>query len=762
LSNPDRHQSTPADENVQLRERLHRLEHPGEEKEVFVHLARRLAGATSADAVMAAAQEASERLLAWDFFYLAHRLPESNQFRIAGVIDTIEGRRHTFPEQRDAEATFSPPVREVLAGKRLLVNRREGRTTPVMRPLGSGRPSASLMFVPVQCEGQVIGLLSAQSYVPNQYGESDLQILQDVADAVAPAMERVRAEESLRSREQLLRLERDLAVSLGAARDVHEALDRLLETSLQIEGIDCGGAYLVDPATHDLILARYRNLSAGFADGVKHLARDSWQAALVLKAKTVYMSTAELHSIDAACRDEGLMSVAVAPVAQSGNLIAVLNLASRRLNEIPPHARHAIEAVAAQMGTALIRIRAEQDLREARDQLEQRVEQRTAELREANARLEAEIIEHQKSEQALLEKEAQLRSLNENLAEGMVYQINSGQDGQKRQFTYLSPAVEHLHGLRVEDVLANSTLIYDQVIEEDRSLLAEQETRAFATRTTLDVDVRVRLPSGEIRWRRFISSPRVVPDGTLMWEGIELDITRRKKAEEALLRKERELRLLSAEANRRLEEERARVSRELHDELGQMLTALNLNLRWLGRRIGDVGDDVVERIDESIQYVSRMITSVRTLSRSLRPAALGHEGLVEAVRSHMAEFEQYAGIRCRVEVVPPNLAVSEPLATTAFRIVQEALTNVARHSKATFCRVNIRAVDDLLVLEIRDNGVGLKEQEPTDAISLGIPGMRERAETIGGSLVVANNPEGGVCVTARLPRQRRDHSPLGS
>ncbi|MGQ9650654.1 MAG: GAF domain-containing protein [Phycisphaerae bacterium] len=711
---------------------------------------------------MEAVQETNERLLAWDFFYPAHRLPRSNQFRIAGVIDTIEGRRHSFPEQRDVEATFSPAVREVLSGTRLLINRQEGRPKPPMRPLGSGRLSASLMFVPVQCEGQVVGLLSAQSYTPNRYGESDLQILQDIADAIAPAMERVRAEESLRSREQLLRLERDLAVSLGAPRDVREALDRLLEMSLQIEGVDCGGAYLVHPITQDLVLACHRNRSAGFVDRVRHLACDNWRAALVLNASPFYMSTAELHATDADCLNEGLLSVAVAPVAYSDKLIAVLNLASRSLNEIPHHSRHAIEAVAAQMGATLVRIRAEQGLREARDQLEQRVEQRTAELRQANARLEAEIIERQKSEQALLEKEAQLRRLNENLADGMVYQINSGHDGQKRRFTYLSSAVEHLHGLRVADVLANPALIYDQVLEEDRPLLAEHKTRAFATRTTLDMDVRVRLPSGEIRWRRFISSPRAAADGSLMGDGIKLDITRRKTTEESLLRKERELRLLGAEANRRLEEERSRVSRELHDELGQILTALNLNLKWLGRRIGDVGDDVVERIDESIQYVSRMITSVRTLSRSLRPAALGHERLVEVVRSHIAEFEQYAGIRCKIEVMPPNLAVSEPLATIAFRIVQEALTNVARHSKATFCQVNIRAVDDLLVLEIRDNGIGLKEQEPTDAISLGIPGMRERAETVGGSLVVANNPEGGVCVTARLPRQRREYSSVGS
>lgn len=1013
MRKPNRDQSRPDDENRKLDAPLQRLDRAEDAREVFVRLARRLAGATSADAVMAAAQEASEQLLAWDFFYLAHRVPGSNEFRIAGVVDTVEGRKQSLADQRDFEAIFSPSLREVLAGKRLLVNRREGQSTPLLQSLGSGRLSASLMFVPVQCKGQVVGVLSAHSYTPNRYTESDLQILGDIGDAIAPAMERTRTEESLRRSQRLLRLERDLAVSLSTARNVEEALDRLLETSLQIEGIDCGGAYLADPITQDLFLVCHRNLSASFVDRVKHLRHDSRQIALASGAKAVYMATAELHAFDAACRDEGLQSLAVAPVTHAKGLIAVLNLASRTFEDIPHDSRHAIEAIAAQWGASLVRLRAEQAVRDARDQLERRVQDRTAELLDANVRLRAEILERRRAEQALRESEEryraivqgqtelicrfsadnrilflndaccrcfglsleqvvgkpflllifeedrasvqsqiaslspaepvvtteervrmpdgsirwyqwtnrgffsdegmlrevlavgrdvterkrvedalresemkyrtviettgmgynvvdtagrvldanaeyvrltghdslaailgrpvtdwtaphdrernarevalcaaegsvrhlevdyidrngritpveinatrtqtaqgtriiaicrditdrrraaaaireneeQLRALSENLADGMVYQIATGPDGQERRFAYLSPAVERLHELKLEDARRNASLIYDQIVEEERASFAQGEARAFATRTTFDMDARVRLPSGEIRWRRFISSPRLLPDGNLLWDGIELDITERKKSEEALLRKELELRLLGVEANRRLEEERSRVSRELHDELGQILTALNLNLNWLGRRIGDVGTDILERIDESTEYVRRMIASVRTLSRSLRPVTLGHEGLVEAVRSHVAEFEQYAGISCKMKVVPPDLAVSEPLATTAFRIVQEALTNVARHSKATRCRVGIKTVDDLLVLEIRDNGIGLKAKDQAGRVSLGIPGMRERAEIIGGTLTVANNPKGGVCVTARLPRSSPEQSPTGS
>ncbi|MCC6355178.1 MAG: PAS domain S-box protein [Verrucomicrobiae bacterium] len=133
----------------------------------------------------------------------------------------------------------------------------------------------------------------------------------------------------------------------------------------------------------------------------------------------------------------------------------------------------------------------------------------------------------------------QLRFLSENLADGMLYQINSGPDGLERRFTYLSPAVERLHGIRLGDALRDPALVYGQVCEEDRAAVAEAEARAARTRTRFGIEVRVRLPSGEVRWRRFVSVPREDRDGNLIWDGIELDITEQKQAE-IRLRDERE------------------------------------------------------------------------------------------------------------------------------------------------------------------------------------------------------------------------------
>jgi two-component system cell cycle sensor histidine kinase/response regulator CckA len=144
------------------------------------------------------------------------------------------------------------------------------------------------------------------------------------------------------------------------------------------------------------------------------------------------------------------------------------------------------------------------------------------------------ITDRKLAEQALRESEEQLRSLSENTADGMVYQINSGLDGQTRLFSYLSPTIEKLHGLKVEDVKRDPSLIYNQIDEKYRALIEKVEAHAYATMSKLDIDLPIHLPSGDVRWRNFTSSPRTQSDGSIIWDGIELDIHDRKQAETAL------------------------------------------------------------------------------------------------------------------------------------------------------------------------------------------------------------------------------------
>ena len=144
------------------------------------------------------------------------------------------------------------------------------------------------------------------------------------------------------------------------------------------------------------------------------------------------------------------------------------------------------------------------------------------------------ITARKQAEVALRESEARIRAIQDNLPNGLVYQIDSGPDGQERRFTFISQGVEKLHGIPAEMVLRDPQAIYGQVREEDLARLAADEARAAATLTPLVAEVRLRLPSGEMRWRLFTSAPRRLPNGHLVWDGVEVDITRRKQAEEAL------------------------------------------------------------------------------------------------------------------------------------------------------------------------------------------------------------------------------------
>ncbi len=215
-----------------------------------------------------------------------------------------------------------------------------------------------------------------------------------------------------------------------------------------------------------------------------------------------------------------------------------------------------------------------------------------------------------------------------------------------------------------------------------------------------------------------------------------------------------QIRRLTADAAKSLENERARISRELHDELGQLVTAVNMNLAWLKARVPDSVNGFGERLAETGAIVNEMLEAIRRLSGSLRPPILDNLGLIEAIRSWGRDFCRRAGLKWRVTTRPAEIGVPDPLATTVFRIVQEALTNVARHARATRCEVSVVVTGGWLEVTICDDGRGAVPEDLAGLQSLGVAGMRERAAAVGGTLTVENLPGGGVCVAARLPWPR--------
>jgi signal transduction histidine kinase len=218
-------------------------------------------------------------------------------------------------------------------------------------------------------------------------------------------------------------------------------------------------------------------------------------------------------------------------------------------------------------------------------------------------------------------------------------------------------------------------------------------------------------------------------------------------------------RSLSSRIESMREEDRTRISRELHDQLGQALTGLKMDLRWVEGRL-EAGNDralnpLTDRLVEVQEQIDGLIGTVRRIAADLRPEALDHLGLTEAIKEEAARFTARTGGRCEVETTPLPEEIPPEVATAAFRIFQEALTNVARHAGATQVKVSCRETGDTLEITVADDGKGIPEGDDARSESLGLLGMRERAELLGGRLEVSSPPAGGTRVTALLPWRAR-------
>ena len=214
------------------------------------------------------------------------------------------------------------------------------------------------------------------------------------------------------------------------------------------------------------------------------------------------------------------------------------------------------------------------------------------------------------------------------------------------------------------------------------------------------------------------------------------------------------LRTLSARLERTREEERARLARELHDELGQVLTSLKLEFMWLVDQIRrsepKPGVQFVNKLQSLIGLIELSIASVRRISGDLRPAALDHLGLPAAIQWEATTFEARTGIRCRFASQLKMIDLDRDRAIAIFRILQEALTNVARHSHAGAVQIDLHERGRLLNLSIRDNGRGITKAESSNPRSIGLLGMRERARLFGGRVTIAGVRGRGTTVRVQV------------
>lgn len=214
-----------------------------------------------------------------------------------------------------------------------------------------------------------------------------------------------------------------------------------------------------------------------------------------------------------------------------------------------------------------------------------------------------------------------------------------------------------------------------------------------------------------------------------------------------------QLRELNARLQMAREQERAHLARELHDELGQTLTSIKLELARTTTGLVKLGIDpqVIDRLQSLVGLVDLSNETVRRISTELRPPALDHLGLPAAVELEAAAVERRTGLRCRVSIGRDPIRLDQEQSTTVFRIFQEALMNVVRHANASAVRVRLRQTVRAFTLDVRDNGRGISKQELSSPTSIGLLGMRERAQLNGGRVDIIGRPGKGTTLTVSMP-----------
>ncbi len=240
------------------------------------------------------------------------------------------------------------------------------------------------------------------------------------------------------------------------------------------------------------------------------------------------------------------------------------------------------------------------------------------------------------------------------------------------------------------------------------------------------------------------------PQGKL-YTVILRDVTERVKAQE-------ERTELAAAAHAIREEEKARVARELHDELAQSLTALKMDAIWVRDRAAQAGTPVADKLTGMVAMIDDAVASTRRIAADLRPMLLDDLGLVPAIEWLVGNFTQRSGVAADVDV-HEELDLQEPYATAVFRIVQESLVNVAKHAAASQVHVAIERVGDEVTLSVRDNGCGFVVNTPRKPQSLGIMGLKERAHLLSGNVEIQSEPGKGTLVQVRIPLRQEGAAP---
>ena len=395
------------------------------------------------------------------------------------------------------------------------------------------------------------------------------------------------------------------------------------------------------------------------------------------------------------------------------------------------------------------------EIKRLNEELEERVIERTNELSKMNEELRKEISERKQAEALLHAKEQEFRAIVENTPDQIIRY-----DREFRR-SYVNPAVARAYGLPAEALIGKpvGSVIQDaglDVKEGEVAQLRQRIAAVFDSGKSYEYEITWPMPTA----RRYYSvrlSPELDLNGSVINVlAIARDVTERKLAEEKLKATSEQLRALSARLQSAREEEATRIAREIHDELGAALSSLRWDLEDVDEAISEYRDqslpqELRKKIEAMMALTDTTINTVRRISSEMRPIALDVLGLIEAIEWQARQFQDRTGIIVQFDCTLDNVDLSLEQSTAVFRIFQEALTNILRHAQATRVNIQMRQGDGEFILTINDNGRGITDDEKSGQSTLGLLGMRERANLIRGKVDINGFEGQGTVVTLRIP-----------
>lgn len=369
---------------------------------------------------------------------------------------------------------------------------------------------------------------------------------------------------------------------------------------------------------------------------------------------------------------------------------------------------------------------------------------------------------HRQAVSALAESDARFKALVANLP-GVVFQAMLGPTGP-RAWLFISDGCQPLLGVPASALETRPELLADMIVAEDRNSFVEHCRSAIAHMKALNWEGRLLIGAAkDLKWVNLRASLRRIPGGSIIAEGIVANITQSKLAEQEIVRSREQLRELSVHLDGIKEQERADIAREVHDELGGTLTAAKIDLLSLLKQLPPERLDLVTKSGSIEVLLDQAMDISRRISRSLRPAVLDY-GIVAAIEWQARDFAKRLDIPCEFSCRSEEIQLEPERLTPVFRIFQEALTNVAKHSGATHVWVNLGEDDaGRIGLRIVDDGQGVADGDLNKGGSYGIRGMRERAQFLGGELRVTRLPGKGTEVELSFPRTQSapaEHNPV--